>query len=178
MTKYIIGALAVLVILGGAYEYYSHTQVSQSAGSTVGTTFNTAKVAEVIMSPTSAVATTTSIFNGDASDRIIDNAFVACNPGVGTVFAQTGAGVSAFTWTAATTSTNAPATLGSNAAGNYALNVNLATSTTNDSYIATSTYTNVIARRWAAGSYLTFSTNATSSTAGLNCQAGVYYHGS
>lgn len=169
----ILASITVALIVGIAGGYFY--PVAVSVGSPSGTTFNSAKVASVVMVPTSASATSSSVYNGDASDRIIDSAFVACFPAVGSVFAQTSAGVANWTWIAATTSTNAPATITNT---NLALNVNVSTSSTNDSYIATSTYTNVITRRWAAGTYLTFQPNATSSVSGVNCTPGVYYHGS
>lgn len=171
-TKIFLSLLIVIagVAIYGAYQY--PVQVANFA-STAGTTFSNAKIAAVVMTPSSATATSSSVYNSDSSDRIIDSAFVSCYPASGSVFAQTGAGLANWIWTAATSSTAAPATLANT---NYALNAPVATSTTNDSYVATSTYQNTITRRWAAGSYLTFQPNATSSTA-TNCTVGVYYHG-
>lgn len=172
-TITIVLIVAVVALLG----YMAFFKASPAFGSSaVGTTFNSAKVAEIVMQPTSSSATSSSILNTDANDRIIDSSFVSCATSTGSVFAQTAAGVATFQWQFATTSTNAPAVFPSTAT-NAAL-INLGTSTTDDSYAASSTPTaRAISRRWPTGTYLTIQPNATSSNASLSCQAGVYYHG-
>lgn len=162
-------AVLILVAIYGGYVYPKMVQ-QIVVGSVVGSTFNNAKVAAINMTPSSASATSSSILNTDASDRIVTDAFVTCSQTPGNNFAPNG-GVATWIWQAATTSTNAPATLGSNSV-NQALFVTVATSTA-DAYTATSTYTIALTRRWATGSYMTFQPNATSSTA--VCNVGVHY---
>lgn len=175
--------VVVLAIMGGLAWFgltpFLHESVIdktsttvQQIGSPVNTTFNTAKVAAVNITPSSNTATSTSILNSDTSDRIITDAFVTCS-NVGNVFAQTAAGLASagWNWQAATTAAATPATLGANA--NLAMNVIVATTSAADAYTASTTYTQVFNRRWGTGTYMTFWENATSSSA--VCQAGVHY---
>ena len=168
--KNLLIGLAVVVAGGlivGAY-YFPKTQFL--AGSPAGTTFGTAKVAAVNISPQSRTSTSTSMLNSDASDRIVLDAYVTCS-GLTNMFGADGAGVATFNWTAATSSVAAPtASIAANALA--AMQITVATSST-EGYTATTTYTNVFARRWNSGSYMIFQTNATSSAA--TCQAGVHY---
>lgn len=176
----VLGACAVL----GAFAFFGltpfgKTVVEQLAGSnqSAGATFNSAKVASIVMVPNAAGtnATSSSILNTDSTDRIITDAFVSCTK-AGSVFAQTSAGVANWTWKAGTTTTSAPATLDSVNANSLAMSMNVATSATDDSYNSTSTYTGVFTRRWPTNTYLSFAPNATSSTAA--CVVGVHYLGS
>lgn len=162
-----IGAILVL----GAITYVGVTfpQTSIFVGSAVGTTFNTAKVAAINFSPATGTATTTSILNGDASDRIITDSFAECNTLGSSFTAYTGAALANLIFTAATTSTSAPASVTNT---QLALNVNISTTTTNIAYVATSTFTNIQPRIWATGTYLTFVSNATNTAA---CNVGVHY---
>ena len=141
-----------------------------AAGSPTGTVFNSAKIAMVnwVMS---TGATSTSVYNGDASDRYIQGFNYGCS-GVGSSFTPlTGAGIANFSVSAATTSTNAPATIANT---NFVLNTVFATSTP-DQYVGSSTpglTGNAFVRRWAAGSYLTIFSSATNTAA---CTIGVDY---
>ena len=170
----VVGAVAGLVAFFGLSPFGKEV-VQQIAGSSTGTTFNTAKVAAVVMSPTTSSATSTSILNTDASDRIILDNFVSCAGATTTAFGADSLGLATWKWGAATTSGAAPQPSILNSV-NAAMNINVATGTY-DAYTASSTYTAVYTRRWAAGSYLTFQTNGTT-TPSLSCVAGVHYIGS
>ncbi len=164
---YFIVAIAILLV-GVSIGVHFGGKSFVGATSVAGTTFNTAKVAQINLSLASASATSTSLLNTDDNDRIVTDAFATCS-GLGTsLTAYTGAGLAALTIQAATSST---ATLGLNANLNYALNVTMATATA-DGYTATSTYTLVASRRWAAGSYMVFFSNATNTAL---CSPGVHY---
>ncbi len=116
--------------------------------------------------PASNAASSTSILNGDASDRIILGAQFSC---LGANFTAANA-LANVILSAATTSDTTHVL-----AGNpfVALYQTLATST---SEVFTATTTQATPnRRWNAGSYLTFTTNATST--GLSCTIGVTYFG-
>lgn len=165
--KYIVGALVVAAI-AGAY-LFPHA-VPSFGNAAAGSTFSSAKVAAININPQNRTSTSTSIYNGDASDRIITDAFVTCT-GLTNMFGATDAGVINFQWGAATSSVAAPTNSILNNALS-AMNITVATSSA-DGYTATTTYTSAFARRWAAGSHLIFQTNATSSSA--SCQAGVHY---
>lgn len=168
--NYLKYSLGVLVLGGILWAGVTYPEVKNIVlGSAVNSTFNSAKVASVNITPSSSSATSTSILNTDASDRIVTDAFVTCQS-VASVFAQDGLGVSGWLWVAATTSTAAPAVLPATAFA--AMNVVVGTSTA-DAWAATTTYTSPFARRWATGTYMTFWQNATSSTA--TCQGGVHY---
>lgn len=174
----VIGVLVVLgcgVLLGHALAPSTSTIVGAAVQNSAGTTFNTAKVAEITMNPSStsagATATTSSILNTDATDRVITDSFVSCN---GTGVSSTGQPtVNTWVWNMATTSASAPAnaaTLNTNLAGSLVVSTSSA-----DIYAASSTSFSVggdYIRRWAAGSYLTIFTNATNTA---TCQVGVHY---
>ena len=163
--------LAVLVVLiAGAYFVgYVYPRQAQLAGSPVGTTFNTAKIAMINSTPSSSSATSTSELNSDASARYIKNAEIGCSG-----LAAAGTSVATLTLTAATTSTNAPANIGNT---NSAFVATVATSST--SFVMSSTTTqlsgNFLNDVWPAGSYLTFVWNSTNAAA---CTIGVSYLGS
>ncbi len=146
----LVGAIAV-----GAYFYPSYAPLAGT--STAGSTFNSAKMAAVAFAPADPTATTTSILNTDANDRLVTGARVSCG-NVGTSFTQiNGSGLAALIFSAATTSTNAPATVSNT---NFAFRVTVATSSV-DTFVASTTPTNSYMQRWSAGSYLTFFSNAT-----------------
>lgn len=130
--------------------------------SPTGSTFSTARIGEIVQTPVSAAATSSSIQNTDANDRVILDAGVYCE-GVGNWFAQTGAGLATLSYWAATSSTNAPST-GIIGAPLAAMNVTVATATSK-TYAATSTSYSNFARIWNTGSYLTFQPTGTSTTA-------------
>lgn len=162
-----IGAILVL----GAITYVGVTfpQTSVFVGSPVGTTFNTAKIAAINMTISTASATSSSILNSDASARYITDGFVACT-GIGTsLTAVTGAGLATLQFQMATTSTSAPANLGTN----YSERVTLATSSATF-YVASTTEGAIagFSRYWDAGTYLTIQPNATNTAA---CTVGVHY---
>lgn len=183
-AKWFWGGVVVLSVLGGlawfGFTPFLHNTVTneqtnaQVAGSSAGTLFSTAKVAEIAINPTVNAATSTSILNGDANDRIIDSSFVSCATSSGAVTTNGGSGVATWNWLSATTSTSA---LGLQGNTNYAMNITVPTSTTDNSYVASSTSpASVRNRLWPSGSYLTFNINASSSNATLTCQVGSYYH--
>lgn len=180
-TKHIIAAVLAVVIglaIYGAYQY-PHAVQQAGVGSPAGSTFNSAKVAEITSVPISITATSSSVYNGDSSDRVVDSGFVSCATSSGSVYASTAqaVGVATWNWKAATT---AVASLGLQGNVNYAFNLDVATSTTDSGYSATTTPGSTFQafnRTWKAGTYMTFLTNATSTNQTINCQAGVYYHG-
>lgn len=138
-----------------------------NSGSPAGTTFNTAKVAAINFAPASSAASSTSIYNGDASDRVITTTFVSCKGAIG----QGGS------FQAATT-TLANLGLGSNT--NYIASSTATTTTLSSNfYIATSTGgpPTYMVQIWPAATYVTFVAVGTSYT-GLQlstCTAGVNY---
>ena len=162
--KVIIGIVAVGVIVG-AY-YYPIATKEVGAGSSVGTTFNSAKVAQVNISPTNS-ATSTSILNTDDTDRWVTSNFAACT-GLGTSYtAVTGAGLAAVTLTSATTTTSAPATI----SNTNSIALTVATATPNY-MINTVLTTNTLTGLWKSGSYMSWAFNATNTAA---CTVGVTY---
>ncbi len=177
MTKQTLVSLgvAVAILLGVAGLFFPKSvsqTVTQLVGSPTGSTFNTAKVAAINMTLATAAATSTSVYNGDSSDRVILDLFASCS-GVGTsLTAYTGAGLASLTISAATTSTSAPANVTNASLVFGASGTTIATSTP-DAYSANTTFTaGPFLRRWAAGSYLTFFTNATNTAA---CNVGAHY---
>lgn len=186
----LVGIVLILAVaIGGAY-LFPQVQQQVALGSPAGTTFVTAKVAQINLSPTNG-ATSTSILNSDVSDRYITDNFIGCTGATTTFTAVTGAGLSTFGWVikAATTSTAAPAVIANT---NLVMNDSIATGTVAagvasdyggivlvaSSSIATSSpfVSNAGASsqifRWAANSYLTFWSNATNTAA---CTVGVHY---
>lgn len=171
----VVGVVAVVIafLLGKSLTNTILLPSNQSVGSAVGTTFSTARVAQVNITPSTGTATSSSILNSDDSDRIITDGFYSCSGMGSSQTAYTGAGLtSSGLILAAATSSSATPNASSFVLGSYALNVVVATTTVSDSYIATSTYTAVFTRRWAAGSYLNFFFNATNTAA---CTVGVHY---
>lgn len=171
MSKTILSIIVVVCLGVGALLGHSFWPSYQlGASSAVDTVQNTAKIASIVMAPTTASATSSSIYNGDSTDRIIESSFVSCNT-VGTSrTAYTGAGLASWLYRAATTSTAAPAVLSNT---NYAMNITVSTSTA-DAYTASSTepVLGAAGRVWASGSYLTFQPNATNTA---TCVVGVHY---
>lgn len=170
-AKIVLGVFLLGAIIAGWYLPFS-TVTQLVTGSAVGTTFVTAKVAQINFSPATGTATSTSVYNSDDSDRIVTDAFVSCNT-LGTSYtAYTGTGLASLQFFAATTSASAPAIVTN---PNFAMNVVVATSTPTDAFTATSTYTFVPGRRWKTATYMTFFSNATNTAA---CTVGVHYVGS
>lgn len=162
------------------------TEVQQMVGTSAnGSTFSTSKDYSVVVTPTNN-ATSTSILNTDASDRYITSNFVDCGNATTSYTAVTGTGLANITVKAATTSTNAPAVIANT---NLAMNDTIATGTSaqgtagfidvvvsSSSVSSAPTVTgnagaNSFQFRWAAGSYLTFFWNATST---MTCTIGVH----
>ena len=167
MNKFLLGVVVLVAAIAVGGYFFPKVGFGAPAA---GNTFGSAKLSAVNINPQSITSTSTSIYNSDPNDRIVTDAFVTCS-GLTTMFGATAAGVDAFRWYAATSSVAAPTASIANASLG-AMNMTVATSTS-DGYNATTTYTNAFSRRWNAGSYMVFQTNATSS--GATCQAGVHY---
>ncbi len=163
-TSATIGAI-VCILIGLAVGYAISPKLSgfqALGGSAAGTTFSTAKVAQINVSP--LTATTTNVYNSDDSSRIIESGFAYCN----TVGASTGNSVP-LTLVAATGTTAGTAALNANT--NYAFNVTIGTSTAVTSN-ASSTYGSPIFQIWPSGTYMNFYFAATNTAA---CTVGVHY---
>jgi len=158
-----VGVLVVLLVAIGAYFY--PTQLAPALGSAVGSTFSTQKMATVDISPLTDAASSTSILNTDASARWIDDfGFAGCT-GLGTSFSdKVGAGIASLAVQAATTSV---ANNGLQGNTNYALNLNISTTSSLGAFSANSTTTMPTDFRsyWASGTNITFTFNATSTGA-------------
>lgn len=172
MNKYIFfffGGVAALAV-AGLFLPMNKVETTVGSASAVGSTFSTAKVAYKAWTLSNG-ATTTSLYNSDSSDRIIRSVDYTCS-GVGTsLTAVTGTGLANLIFTAGTTSTDAPAvpTL-----GNSVFSSTVAT-TVPEIYLSSTTHgltTSAFVRRWGAGTYLTFVSNATNTAA---CVIGVTY---
>lgn len=176
----VIGVALLASIVGGAVvaHYSSSNIVNQytttGLGSPVGTTFGTAKVAQINWT-LSTSATSTAILNTDAFDRIVDQTFYSCT-GVGTSrVAFSGAGTLATNGLVITAATSSAALIVPTTNVNLVMANILATTTAPVSYMASTTVVGVPSRIWASGSYMNFEANATNTAA---CTVGVYYHGS
>lgn len=169
MKKIIITAVIAL-LLGGVVGWLMHP--SSFIGSAVGTTFSTAKVAQINFSPATGTATSTSILNTDSYSRIVTSTFAYCNTVATSKTAYTGTGLSELLFKAATTSTSAPATV-SNA--NLVMSNTVATSSADMYFASTTIGVETYGRVWESGSYMTFWSNATNTAA---CTVGVNYIGS
>lgn len=173
-----IAFFGVVALLGGVaffgWSPFIQPMVQQLAGSPVGTTFNTAKIAAINWTLGTG-ATTTSILNTDASDRYILSLEMGCQS-VGTSQTPlTGAGLLALTVKAATTSTAAPAVISNtNIVGNsgFTLGTSSAQFVISSSTAAGPGGFSGVANVWLAGSYMTFWSNATNTAA---CVTGVRY---
>lgn len=179
-VKVIFGGLVGGALAGAVMLLFMPAPVIQEvvagATSSVGVQSSTAKWYSIAWTPSlvgsqsNGAATTTSLYNGDSVDRIIQDVTYSCS-GIGTSrTAYTGAALAALVFTAATTSTANPASI---VTTNAVLNTTVATSSA-ELYIASTTpglTTSAFVRRWAAGSYLTFAANATNTAA---CTIGVH----
>lgn len=164
MTKYILSFIGALVIAGAIYGAYQYPQIQQVAGSPAGTTFNSAKIASVNITPLTGTATSSSILNTDASARWIDSfGFAGCT-GANTSYTYpntSGTGLANLLIQVATTSISGQGLQGNT---NYALNMTVPTSSA--VYVQNSSTTPASnAGYWAPGTYLTFTTNATNTAA-------------
>lgn len=169
-TQYIAyGVLVVLGVLGLFFPRMAGVGSLAGASSPVGTTNSTAKFYQVVMTPSTSAASSTSLLNTDGTDRVISSSQGACT-GVGTSLSYlTGAGIASWTVNMATSSTAAQT-----GSVNYAANLTISTSSALLDYVAASTTTpfpNDIARIWPAGTYLTITFNATNTA---TCTLGVH----
>lgn len=183
LQRSVLSLFGVFAILG-ALAFFNITpfrdEVMQLAGaSPIGTTFNTAKIAQVSVAPAApgTNATSTSILNTDVNDRYITSEEGGCENLGTSKTAYTGTGLAALTVSMATSSTAAPASNANpNVVGSIAMTIG--TSTVNF-VIASSTASNgttpgsaLVSNIWTAGSYLTLTFNATNTAA---CVIGVRY---
>lgn len=176
MTKYILTFVGAVILGGAIYGAYQFPQVSQLAGTSAqGSTFNTAKFAGIAtnLAAPGANATSSSILNTDANDRYITSIKAGCE-NVGTSkTAYTGAGLASLQLTVATSSSSAPATNGNtNSVGGGAVTIGTSTTSYVVSTSTASVGTSNIYAVWLAGSYLTFTTNATNTAV---CTFGAEY---
>lgn len=161
--KVIAGIVIALAIVGG--YYFPAVQVLQLAGtSSQGSTFSSAKFAGIAvnLNAPGANATSSSLLNTDANDRYVTALKGGCEVVGTSQTAYTGAGLASLTLFAATTSTAAPATVSNtNKVGGG--NLTIGTSTPNFTISSTTAAggSNAVYNIWPAGSYLTFTTNAT-----------------
>lgn len=169
---YIIAAVLALAIFGSYFFPKNETvTVTQVGASSAGSTFSTAKVGEIVgFAPATDSATTTSILNTDANDRVVSSYFASCNT-VGTSLTYlTGTGLATlqFTFSTSTVAT------GYGSAKTNGGNLLVATSTA-DSFTASSTspFPNPVARIWPTGTYLIVNSNATNTAV---CAVGVHYY--
>lgn len=163
-TLKVIGAIVVVLAIIGAYSYPKAIIAPSSNVGAVGTTFNTAKVAQINMSPSAAGATSTSILNTDDNNRYVRGAYVYCT-GASQSSDRT---IASLLVQAATSSTAAPA-LNSNT--NLAANLTVST-TSPFVAVSSTTISNGVASVWASGSYMSFFWNATNTAA---CTVGIPY---
>lgn len=170
----LVGAAIIGLAIYGAYQFPVAPEATVS--STAGSTFSFAKYAGVRadLSAPGSTGTSTSVYNSDSSERYITGIRSGCSL-VGTSrTAYTGAGLAALLFSAATSSTASPAVqTNTNKVGGG--DVTVGTSTPNYA-VATSSATgsgsNAVYNIWPAGSYLTFTTNATNTA---QCTFGVDY---
>lgn len=179
--KLFLSGVTLLSVMGAIAFFglspFGKQIVQQTFGSAVGSTFNTAKIAMINWAPTTNAASSTSILNGDASDRIIKQTTYSCS-GFNANFNGTAAGgLANEVFTIATTSV---ANVGLQGNTNFILSTNVATSATVSEVFNASTTpggtATVNTRRWAAGTYLSINSTGTSSAAA--CTIGVDYIGS
>lgn len=163
--------LLVVLVVAVAGLYFKKSEQPQpefvgTVGSPVGTTFSTAQVAQINVSPTIG-ATSTGVLNTDSNDRYIETMYGACS-NVGTSLAPYSGigGITNWTLTAATGTSQAPATI----TNSNTITANISTSTVN-AFASTTSMTD-LTRIWPTGSYLNFAFNATNTAA---CTVGVHY---
>lgn len=182
MSTFTKSAIAFGVVAGifGLVTFFGYSpfvKMVQTLGtSPQGTTSSTAKFFSVAVSLTSpgANATSSSIQNTSSNDYYISSLKSGCESVGTSQTAYTGLGLASLKVTVATTSTAAPSTwpAGTNVIGGSSLTIG--TSTPNfgvsSSTIPGPTGVSTTSIIWAAGSYLTFMTNATNTA---QCTFGV-----
>lgn len=172
-TKAIIAAVIAVLIIGGVYyEVKVLTSPSGTAGtSPQGGTTSTAhfySVAVQLGAP-GANATSSSVLNSSPNDYYVTSIDAGCEK-IGTSYtAYSGAGLAALLLTAATSSTAAPAALGS-VPLTGAITIPTSTPTFVESSTTASGGSSSINFIWPAGTYMSFSFNATNTAA---CTVGV-----
>lgn len=168
-----VASLVVVLAIAGAY-FYPKAEIQQTPP--VGTTSGTGSIqhtATFSFNPTTG-ATTTSVLNGDAQDHIVAGITTVNCSNVGTSkTALTGAGLAALIFQMSTTSASGGSVAGNS---NFVFNATIPTSTV-DIQVASSSASVVVtatgnAIRWATGTYLTISSNATNTA---TCVIGVPY---
>ena len=178
-TKIAIGVVVLVIVafFVGRLSVVNRSLVG--AVSPAGTTNLTPRVASIVFQPLTAGATSTSVYNGDVNDRIISSVDEGCTTISDSRTPFTGASEVVLAITAATTSANAPQAALSSLNTNYVLDATnlIATTTPAIYFLASSTpgYTATVGgmdRIWLAGSYLTFSANATNT---MSCVMRVGY---
>jgi len=165
--KYLIVAVIAAIAAGGifgGYKYLLAPKVVATSASPAGSTGRSAFQFNSYGNNLSAPGTngtSTSILNNTGQDLYVSGEYAGCE-GVGTSkAAYTGAGLASLTVTAATSSTAAPA---SNSNTNTLPVITIATSTpqyTLASSTAAFTGSGSVSLLWLAGSYMTFTVNAT-----------------
>lgn len=170
MKKYIFPVvIALLVGFAVGYVVFNKANIVRGVSSD-GVTNSTSKIATITLSPATASATTTSLYNGDGTDRVITSSMVSCTS-VGTSKTYlTGAALASFTLQMST-STSATGNAMSNT--NYAANLTISTSSP---WTYTSSSTDPVlgsmSRIWPTNTYLNPTFNATNTAV---CTLGVHY---
>lgn len=172
--------LVIAIVLGFVYKLSNGVSVTAGTSPT-GATFNDAKLALIVMAPATGTATSSSVLNNTSNDWYVTSIKAGCEK-LGTSFtAYTGAALANLTLSIATSSTVGPATNGNGNLVGLGV-VNIATTTGNFTEASSTASTAVpntgstaINNVWAAGSYETFTFNAT--TTGV-CSVGLEYFSS
>lgn len=177
-NTYIAFGIMFSLCLGVYIGYVIHTPTIQLAGSSntaAGTTFSTAKLAQVNFTIATGSATSTSLYNSDSYDRYIVTSFIGCNTVGTSKTAYTGTALAGLTFRMATTATAITTALGDSNI-NYASVLPFSTTTTVN-FVSSSTpgILQGFSSVWDAGTYLTIQPNATNTAV---CTGGVYYVGS
>lgn len=166
--KIYLGIIAVLILVGavyGAYLYPASTTVFVQGTSPQGSTGRTSTQANIYgvnLANPGANATSSSILNSSSNDYYITSLKVGCE-GVGTSkTAYSGAALAALTLKVATSATAAIATNGNtNVVGGGAITIGTSTPNFVLSTTTASGGNNNVYNIWGAGTYLTFTFNAT-----------------
>lgn len=164
--------VVAIIAIAGLYFIVRTNNLVQGV-STGGSISNSAKIAAISSVPSTATATSTSLFNGDGTDRGIIDSFAFCtNTGTSKTY-LTGAGLLAWVVQMATSSTDGSGTTGLQGNTNYVSNNTISTSSP-WSYNATTTNPVLgdVTRIWPAGTYLNVVYNATNTA---SCTSGVRY---
>lgn len=167
----VVGALAGIVAFFNVSPF--RTVVEQLAGSSVGSSFTTAKIASVNITPLTAGATSTSILNTDASARWAYGYTIADCTGLSSSYTYPNTNATALANLLLQVATTSIANLGLQGNTNYFANLVVSTSTYAGQFSNSSTTTApVMAGYWPSGTYLTFTFNATNTAA---CTVAAYY---